>query len=57
MVKHVFEMAVGRRAGVHHAHLRRSAIEGRQLNGCRAFVPTAIKLAGLSKAFEALLSK
>ena len=57
MVVEILEMAVGRRAGVHHAHLRRSSTEGRQLTGCRSFVPTASKLAGLTKALEALLSK
>jgi hypothetical protein len=53
----ISEMAVGRRAGVHHAHMRRPSTEGRQLTGCRSFGPTASKLAGLTKALEALLSK
>lgn len=57
MVIDFLEMVAGRRASVHHAHLRRSGTEGRQLTGCRAFVPTASKLAGLTKAHRALLSK
>ena len=57
MVNSFLEMAAGSRASVYHAHLRRSAIEGRQLTGCRSFGPTASKLAGLAKAHKALLSK
>ena len=55
MVILILEMAVGRREGVHHAHLRRFSIEGRQLTGCRSFGPTASKLAELTKAHKALL--
>ena len=57
MVIQALEMVVGRRASVHHAHLRRSGTEGRQLTGFRSFVSPASKLAGLTKAHKALLSK
>jgi hypothetical protein len=57
MVNECLEMVAGRRASVHHAHLRRSSTEGRQLTGCRVFVPTASKLAEPTKAHKALLSK
>ncbi len=57
MVALFHEMVASRRASMHHAHLRRSSIEGRQLTGCRAFDPTASKLAELTKAHKALLSK
>ena len=54
MVKQTLEMVAGRRASVHHAHLRRSSTEGRQLTGCRAFVPTASKLAEVSRKLTKL---
>jgi hypothetical protein len=57
MVIGLFEMVAGRLASVHHAHLRRSSTEGRQLTGCRSFGPPASKLTELSKADIALLSK
>jgi hypothetical protein len=57
MVNYFLEMVAARRASVHHAQLRRSSIDGRQLTGCRSFVPTASKLAELTKAEKALLSK
>jgi hypothetical protein len=55
MVKEGSEMAVGYREGVHHAHLRRSTIEGRQPTGGRSFGSTGGRLADLTKAHEALL--
>lgn len=57
MVIKILEMVAGRRASVHHAHLRRSGTEGRQLTGWSSFVPPASKLAELTKAHKALLSK
>ena len=57
MVTNFPEMVAGHRAGVYHAHLRRSSTEGRQLTVCRSFVPTASKLAELTKAHKALLTK
>ena len=57
MVDEPLEMVAGRRASVYHAQLRRPSTEGRQLTGCRSFGPTASKLAELTKAHKALLSK
>ena len=48
-------LAVGRRAGVYHAHLRRSRTEARLPKGGRCFAAPAFRQASATKAYKALL--
>jgi hypothetical protein len=55
MVTFCAGLAVGRRAGVYHAQLRRSRIEERLPKGGRFFAASAFRQASATKASEALL--